>query len=54
MGRVVIEEYIIEKMGHGTPIKAGGDESLGKEGDYMLEVGISSTRHIANFWELTQ
>ena len=53
-GRVVIEEYIIGRMGHGTPISAGGDKGLGEEGKYMLEVGISSTRHIADFWGLTQ
>lgn len=52
-GRVVIEEYIIESMGHGTPIKAGGKKGLGEEGKYMLEVGISSTRRIAEFWGLT-
>lgn len=53
-GREVIEEYIIGGMGHGTPIRAGGEEGLGEEGKYMLEVGISSTRHIARFWGLTQ
>lgn len=53
-GRVMIEEYIIEAMGHGTPIGAEGDNGLGEAGDYMLEVGISSTRHIAKFWGLTQ
>ncbi len=53
-GRVVIEHYIIGDMGHGTPISAEGDEGLGEEGKYMLEVGISSTRHIADFWGLTQ
>jgi poly(hydroxyalkanoate) depolymerase family esterase len=53
-GRVVIEEYIIGGMGHGTPISAGGAEGLGEESKYMLEVGISSTRHIADFWGLTQ
>jgi len=53
-GREVIEEYIIEAMGHGTPISAEGDEGLGEEGKYMLEVGISSTRHIADFWGVTQ
>jgi poly(3-hydroxybutyrate) depolymerase len=41
-------------MGHGTPISADGVEGLGEEGKYMLEVGISSTRHIADFWGLTQ
>ncbi|ORE90352.1 PHB depolymerase family esterase [Aurantimonas sp. 22II-16-19i] len=53
-GRAVIEEYIIEGMGHGTPIKGGGDRGLGEEGKYMLEVGISSTRHIARFWGLAE
>jgi len=53
-GQVMIEEYIIENMGHGTPISAEGDNGLGKEGEYMLEVGISSTRHIADFWGLTK
>lgn len=52
-GRAVIEEFIIGRMGHGTPIKAGGNEGLGEEDRYMLEVGISSTRHIAGFWGLT-
>jgi poly(hydroxyalkanoate) depolymerase family esterase len=53
-GREVIEEYIIGKMGHGTPIEAGGAQGLGEESKYMLEVGISSTRRIAGFWGLTQ
>jgi poly(hydroxyalkanoate) depolymerase family esterase len=52
-GRDVMEEFIIDGMGHGTPISAGGDGGLGEEGRYMLEVGISSTRHIARFWGLT-
>ena len=52
-GRVVIEYYIIGEMGHGTPISAEGDKGLGEEGKYMLEVGISSTRHIADFWGVT-
>lgn len=53
-GRAVIEEFIIGGMGHGTPIRAAGVGGLGEEGKYMLEVGISSTRHIARFWGLTQ
>lgn len=52
-GRALIEEYIIAKMGHGTPLMTGGDKGLGVEGKYMLDVGISSTRHIARFWGLT-
>lgn len=53
-GQDVIEEYIIGNMGHGTPISAAGDAGLGEESKYMLEVGISSTHHIARFWGLTQ
>jgi poly(hydroxyalkanoate) depolymerase family esterase len=52
-GREVIEEYNITKMGHGTPLETGGAKGYGTRGDYMLEVGISSTRHIARFWGLT-
>lgn len=52
-GQEVIEEYIIGGMGHGTPIMASGEKGLGEEDKYMLEVGISSTRHIAHFWGLT-
>ncbi len=51
-GRELIEEFIIGGMGHGAPIRAGGEEGLGEEGKFMLEVGISSTRHIADFWGL--
>lgn len=53
-GREVIEEYIVPAMGHGTPIDPQGVDGLGKEGRYMLDVGISSTRHIAAFWGLTK
>lgn len=52
-GREVIEEYNITEMGHGTPLETGGAQGYGNSGDYMLEVGISSTRHIADFWGLT-
>lgn len=52
--RAVIERYVIGGMGHGTPISAEGDEGLGEERKYMLDVGISSTRHIADFWGLTR
>ncbi|WP_241697486.1 hypothetical protein [Vreelandella salicampi] len=37
---------------HGSTQSAEGYD-CGEEGKYMLEVGISSTRHIANFWGLT-
>jgi len=49
-GREVIEAYRITDMAHGAPLDAN---CYGARGDYMLEVGISSTRQIARFWGLT-
>lgn len=51
--RAVIEEYSISGMGHGTPLAAIGADGCGTAGPFMLEVGISSTRHIAAFWGLS-
>ena len=52
-GREVIEEYRIPNMGHGAPLKAKGADGYGASGDYMLEVGICSTKHIVSFWGLS-
>ncbi|MBS9405638.1 PHB depolymerase family esterase [Halomonas sp. TRM85114] len=51
-GRELIEEYSITGMDHGTPLKTQGKDCYGSSGDYMLEVNISSTHHIADFWGL--
>lgn len=51
-GRVVIEEYCIAGLGHGTPLATTGSDACGAAGAYMLEAGISSTRRIADFWGL--
>jgi poly(3-hydroxybutyrate) depolymerase len=53
-GRVVVEEYVITGMTHGTPLATGeGENRYGKAGPYMLEAGISSSYHIAQSWGLT-
>jgi poly(hydroxyalkanoate) depolymerase family esterase len=53
-GDTVIESYTIPSMPHGTPLATGGaDECCGVAGAYLLEVGISSSYHIAKFWGLT-
>lgn len=53
-GREIIEAFSIAGMGHGTPLATGaGDEKAGTPGPYMLEAGISSSHHIAQFWGLT-
>lgn len=49
--REVIELYRIEGMGHGTPLNPA--EGYGKAGPFLLDVGISSTEHIARGWGLT-
>lgn len=51
-GHEVIEKYTIAGMGHGTPLKTGGEDGLGHAAPFMLEVGISSTRRMAAFWDL--
>ncbi|WP_192257369.1 extracellular catalytic domain type 1 short-chain-length polyhydroxyalkanoate depolymerase [Mesorhizobium silamurunense] len=53
-GRELIEKYMIAGMGHGTPLKTSGNDCLGSAGPFMLDVGISSTRHIAHFWGLAK
>ncbi|WP_168992215.1 MULTISPECIES: extracellular catalytic domain type 1 short-chain-length polyhydroxyalkanoate depolymerase [Mesorhizobium] len=53
-GRELIEKYGVAGMGHGTPLQTAGDDGLGRAGPFMLEVGISSTRHIARFWGLVK
>ncbi|MBD0415107.1 PHB depolymerase family esterase [Tianweitania sp. Rool2] len=49
-GNEVMEAYTIAYMGHGTPLMTKGAEGLGAAGPFMLDAGISSTRHIAKFW----
>lgn len=51
-GRSVIEKIVVEGMGHGTPLAASGPEGLGVAGPFMIEVGLSSTLHIAHAWGL--
>jgi poly(hydroxyalkanoate) depolymerase family esterase len=47
-----IEAFEIAGMGHGTPL--GGNDDIGVPAAFMLDAGISSTRHIARFWQLTE
>ena len=51
-GTAVLEAYDIPGMGHGTPLHTDGPQGCGASGPFMLEAGISSTRHIARFWGL--
>lgn len=51
-GKVLVEEYRITGMGHGTPLATTGECGCGEAGAFMLEVGISSTVHSAKTWGL--
>jgi feruloyl esterase len=50
-GEDVIESYTITGMAHGTPLATG--DGHGAAGAFLLDVGISSSYHIAKFWGLT-
>jgi poly(hydroxyalkanoate) depolymerase family esterase len=53
-GREIIESYTIAGMAHGAPLATGpADRHCGVPGAFVLDVGISSSYHIARFWGLT-
>jgi pimeloyl-ACP methyl ester carboxylesterase len=52
-GKALIEAFSISGMAHGVPLATTKDgESCGAAGAFFLDVGISSTHHIARFWRL--
>jgi poly(hydroxyalkanoate) depolymerase family esterase len=54
-GETVVESYTITDMAHGTPLGiSGNEEPYGAEGAFLIEAGISSSYHIANFFGLTE
>jgi len=50
-GDDVIEAVTIQGMNHGVPL-ATGHESIGQVGAFHFDVGISSSQHIARFWDI--
>jgi poly(hydroxyalkanoate) depolymerase family esterase len=54
-GETTVESYTITDMAHGTPLGiADNDERYGAQGAFLIEAGISSSYHIANFFGLTE
>ncbi len=54
-GETVVESYTITDMAHGTPLGIGdNDKRYGAQGAFLIEAGISSSYHIANFFGLTE
>jgi poly(hydroxyalkanoate) depolymerase family esterase len=53
VGNERIEYYAVARMAHGTPLATGRrDEECGTAGPFLLDVGISSSYHIARFFGL--
>jgi poly(hydroxyalkanoate) depolymerase family esterase len=54
-GETIVESYTITDMAHGTPLgSADNDERYGAQGAFLIEAGISSSYHIADFFGLTE
>jgi poly(hydroxyalkanoate) depolymerase family esterase len=54
-GRVLVEQLEITGMGHGTPLAPGREAGQsGVAGPHMLDVAISSTDRIAEFWGIAE
>lgn len=53
-GKAVVELYLIEGMGHGTPLKPrpASRTRADTPGPFMLDAGISSSMHLATTWGL--
>src|SRR5262249_52297190 len=52
-GEALIEAFSISGMAHGVPLATMmGGKSCGAAGPFFLDVGISSTHHIARLWRL--
>ena len=53
-GDELLESYSVTGMAHGTPLATGaGNQQCGAAGPYLLDVGVSSSYHIARFFGLT-
>ena len=53
-GETLIEAFSVGNMSHGVPLATEGRQSCGNAGAFFLDVGISSTHHIARFWGLDE
>ena len=51
-GAAAVELNRIDGMGHGAPLGCSLADGCGTEGAYLLEVGVSSTLEITQFWGL--
>jgi hypothetical protein len=53
-GEPLVEAFSITGMAHGVPLASTSGSRPGTAGAFFLDVGISSTDHIARFWHLDE
>lgn len=53
-GRVLVETYMVQGMGHGTPIVVDPGGACGKEDRYIIDAGICGAWQIGQFWGLNR
>lgn len=54
-GETLVEQYLVHGMAHGVPVDARGTSPAGEmAGPFILDVGLSSTVHVAASWNLIE
>ncbi len=53
-GAVVVQQFLVESMGHGAPIDGTGTYAFGSAAPFVLEAGISSSHVMAEQWGLAE
>ncbi|MBM6584434.1 PHB depolymerase family esterase [Microvirga sp. BT689] len=54
-GDMIVELYLIDGMGHGTPVRRTKAQArAGRARPFMLDVGISSSLHLAKSWGIVR
>jgi poly(hydroxyalkanoate) depolymerase family esterase len=51
-GKAAVALYLIDGMGHGTPLTTSGADAVGTPGPYLLDVGVNSSLEIIQAWGL--
>jgi poly(hydroxyalkanoate) depolymerase family esterase len=49
-GCEIVEHVEVYGMGHGTPIDSRAADAVGKSAPYVLDVGVSSSSHLIEYW----
>lgn len=53
-GEALVDSVTVAGMGHGVPIDPHGEDGCGTSAPFILDVGLSSSVHIARAWGLTE